>query len=141
MHSMAKQSRAKGIIIAYIVTAVRAISQFFLTSVYLRKLGYEDYGFYQYVSSIASYAIILDFGISSVVNKFTIDYRENNDQRGVENSLFLCLMMTIIAVALIGIAGIVVVNNAPSIFGDLSNSQLILARKLLVILIALIVKI
>ena len=73
---MAKQSRTKGIIISYIVTAFRAFSQFFLTSVYLKKLGFEDYGFYQYVYSIASYAIILDFGISSVVNKFTIEFRE-----------------------------------------------------------------
>ena len=136
---MGKQSRTKGIIISYAVTAFRAISQFFLTHIYLERLGFDDYGFYQYVYSIASYAIILDFGISSVVNKFTIEYREKGDKQGVENALFLTLMMTFVAVFVIGFAGLVIVGFAPYIFGKLTADQLVLARKLLIIIILYIV--
>lgn len=136
---MARQSRTKGIIISYCVTAFRAFSQFFLTSVYLKRLGFENYGFYQYVYSIASYAIILDFGISAVVNKFTIEFREKKDDKGVQNALFLCLMMTLCAVVVIALVGLVIVGFASHIFGELSNEKLVLARRLLVIIILYIV--
>ena len=77
---MKRQSRVKGIAISYVSTAVRTLSKLFLTPIYLRVLGLDDYGFYQYIFSIASYVTILDFGITSVINTFSIKYREEGNE-------------------------------------------------------------
>ena len=74
--------------LSYITTVIRTASRLLLTPLYLRMLGAEEYGFYTYVFSIAVYATILDFGISSVINKFGIEYREKNDKAGEENVMF-----------------------------------------------------
>ena len=77
---MKRQSRVKGITISYISTAVRTLSKLFVTPIYLRVLGLDDYGFYQYIFSIASYVTILDFGITSVINTFSIKYKEDGNK-------------------------------------------------------------
>lgn len=132
---MAKQSRTRGIAISYIVTAVRSLSQFFLTALYIRKLGVDGYGFYQYVYSIACYAIVFDFGISSVVNKYVIEFREKNDNNGVENVLFFSLLLTIFSVLTIASIGGLIIYFIPQIFGALSEIKYNLAKKLLLIII------
>ena len=133
---MMSQSRVKGIVISYITTIVRTLSKLLLTPLYLKVLGLDGYGFYQYVFSIASYATILDFGISSVINTFSIKHRENNDNDGVENVMFYSLMFTFGAVALIAIAGAVVTICAPTIFGTAAVGREELTRKLLVLIIS-----
>ena len=92
------QSRSKGIVLSYCVTVIRALAQFLLTSLYVKSMGLTDYGFYQYIYSIASYAIILDFGISSVVNKNVVEKISAGDRNGVENVLYYCAMLTIVIV-------------------------------------------
>ena len=132
---MKNESRAKGVMLSYITTAVRTVSRLLLTPLYLRFLGVEEYGFYQYVFSIAVYATILDFGISSVINKFGIECRERNDKAGEENVMFYTLVFAAGAVCLIGLMGLVVGIAAPTIFGETVVNRLALTRWLLVFMI------
>ena len=132
---MRNESRAKGVMLSYITTVVRTVSRLLLTPLYLHFLGVEEYGFYQYVFSIAVYATILDFGISSVINKFGIEYRERNDKAGEENVMFYTLVFAAGAVCLIGLMGIVVGIAAPVIFGEAVANRLTLTRWLLVFMI------
>ena len=132
---MKTQSRVKGIAISYITTIVRTLSKLLLTPIFLKVLGLDDYGFYQYVFSIASYATILDFGISSVVNTFSIKHREKGDKDGVENVMFYALMFSVGAAFLIVIGGLAITIGAPSIFGDAVAHRIVLTRQLLVIII------
>lgn len=128
---MKKQSRVKGIAISYITTIVRTLSKFLLTPLYLKILGFDDYGFYQYVFSIASYATILDFGISSVVNTFSIRYREKGDTDGVENVLFYALMFSAFSAIVLLLGGMALIIWAPQIFGEVVDNRLFLTRELL----------
>lgn len=133
---MKSQSRVKGVVISYITTIVRTLSRLVLTPLYLQVLGLEEYGFYQYVFSIASYATILDFGISSVVNKFSIEYREKGDSDGVENVMFYALLFSVGAAVLIVIAGLVISAGTPFIFGEAVTGRIPLTRQLLLFMIA-----
>lgn len=132
---MKNESRAKGVMLSYITTAIRTVSRLLLTPLYLRFLGVEEYGFYQYVFSIAAYATILDFGISAVINKFGIEYREKKDKAGEENVMFYTLVFAVGAVCLIGLMGLVVGFAAPAIFGEAVANRLALTRWLLVFMI------
>ena len=132
---MKTQSRLKGIFLSYGVTAARSITQLLLTSLYIKKLGLDGYGFYQYIYSIASCAIIFDFGISSVVNKYYIEYREQGKQREMENSLFYCLLLSVAGVLLILGLGSVAFFGAGAIFDTASPDQTLLAKKLLVFIV------
>ncbi len=132
---MIGQSRVKGIAISYITTIVRTLSKLLLTPLYLKILGLDDYGFYQYVFSVASYATILDFGISSVVNTFSIKHREEGDTEGVENVLFYAFMFSCGAALLIIIGGAVITIGAPGIFGEAVMHRITLTRQMLVIII------
>lgn len=133
---MNKQSRIKGIAISYVTTLVRTLSKFLMTPLYLHVLGLDEYGFYQYVFSVASYATILDLGISSVVNTFSIKYKENNDGEGVENVMFFALMFTLGAAAVIILAGTVITIGAPVVFGEKIVGKIGLTRRLLVFIVA-----
>ncbi len=131
---MNKQSRVKGIAISYLSAAVRSVSKLVMTPLYLKILGMDDYGFYQYVFSVACYAIILDFGISSVVNMFSIRHREKGDQEGVENVMFYALMFCIGSALLIALGCAVITIWAPEVFGDAVAGRIPLTRQLLVLI-------
>jgi len=133
---MKTQSRVFGIVISYLSTIVRTLSKLFLTPLYLRILGLDDYGFYQYVFSIASYATILDFGISSVVNTFAIKNREEGNIEGVENVMFYAFMFSLGAALLIVVCGLIISICAPSIFGEAVLHRLVVARIMLGFIIA-----
>ena len=133
---MKRQSRVTGIAISYVSTAVRTLSKLFLTPIYLRVLGLDDYGFYQYVFSIAAYIAILDFGISSVINTFSIKYREAGDEKGVENVMFYILIFTCTAALAIVAFGIVVIIEARGIFGAAIDGRISLTRRLFALMIS-----
>lgn len=133
---MRKQSRAKGIAISYVSTAVRTLSKVLMTPLYLYALGLDLYGYYQYIFSIASYVTILDFGISSVINTFSIKYKEKGDQDGVENVMFYTLVFSVLAALVIAIFGLVIIVGAPIIFGAQVEGRIGLTRILLVLMIS-----
>ena len=133
---MKRQSRVKGIAISYISTAVRTLSKLFLTPIYLRVLGLDDYGFYQYIFSIASYVTILDFGITSVINTFSIKYKEDGNKEGVENVMFYTLVFSCLAALVIAAFGAVIIIGAPTVFGSSIDGRVGLTRKLLILMIS-----
>ena len=133
---MKRQSRVKGIAISYISTGVRTLSKLFLTPIYLRVLGLDEYGFYQYIFAIASYVIILDFGITSVINTFSIKYKEEGNKKGVENVMFYTLVFSCLAALVIAAFGAVIIIGAPFVFGVPIAGRIGLTRKLLVLMIS-----
>lgn len=133
---MKRQSRVKGIIISYISTAVRTFSKLLLTPIYLYILGLDDYGFYQYIFSIASYVTILDFGITSVINTFSIKYKEEGNKEGVENVMFYTLIFSCLAALVIAAFGAVIIIEAPTVFGATIDGRIDLTRKLLLLMIS-----
>ena len=132
---MKTQSRVVGIGLSYLTTLVRTLSKLLLTPLYIKLLGLDDYGFYQYVFSVASYATILDFGISSVVNTFAIKNREEGNIKGVENVMFYAFVFSLGAALLIVLAGLVIIIGAPFIFGEAVQQRLGVARIMLAIII------
>lgn len=131
---MLGQSRNKGIAISYLITVVRALSKILLIPLYLKLLGEADYGFYQYIFSVASYAVILDFGISSVVNTFSIKKREQGDTKGVENVMFYALMFSIFSSVVLLIGGLALIVFAPQIFGATVANRIALTNKMLILI-------
>ena len=133
---MGQQSRVKGIAISYVATAVRTLIKLCLTPLYLKILGLDEYGFYEYVFSIASYVVVLDFGITAVINAFAIKYKEKGDQKGVENVMFYTFAFSTVSAIIIAIFGAVIIIGAPQIFGDAVAGRITLTRELLVLMIS-----
>lgn len=132
---MKRQSRVKGIAISYVSIAVRTLLKLFLIPIYLRVLGLDDFGFYQYIFSVACYVTVLDFGITLVINTFAIKYKEEGNREGVENVMFYTLAFTCLLALVIAVFGMVITIEAPTVFGATINGRVDLARKLLVIMI------
>ena len=132
---MKKQSRIKGVVISYASTAIRTLSRLLLTPIYLRVLGLSDYGFYQYIFSIASYVTVLDFGITAVINTFSIKHKEAGNDNGVENVMFYTFVFSMLSALIIVAFGVVVIIGAPTIFGDAIDGRIELTRQLLVLMI------
>lgn len=126
------QSRRKGILISYMVLVLKTLFRFLLTYLYLRILGAEEYGFYQYIYAIASYATILDFGVSSVINKFGIEYKQKGDLNGYKNILFYCISITAVASIVIVIMALVISHNIINVYGSMSSSHLVLAKGIII---------
>jgi len=103
--------RLKGVAISYCVTAVNLLANLLLVPLYLKRFGIDLYGLYQYIYSIAQYAVILDFGISSVMTKFIKEFDLRKDEKSKENIAFYSLIIVLIAFSLILIATVVVGFN------------------------------
>ncbi len=62
-------TRSRGIALAYAYTLLNMVCGLFLSSFLLRMLGDEEFGLYQTVSAFASYMVLLEFGIGTVMSR------------------------------------------------------------------------
>lgn len=62
-------TRSKGIALAYAYTFLNMVCGLFLSSFLLRMLGDQEFGLYQTVSAFASYMVLLEFGIGTVMSR------------------------------------------------------------------------
>ena len=117
-------SKKTGILLSYCHLAIQTISTMVLTSVFVRMLGVDEYGFYQMIYSVANYILILDLGISATMVRFISEYRALGDRKREEN--FAAHMMIIIGIILVVVVcvGSIVNHNLGNMYSSLSSSDL-----------------
>ncbi len=131
-----KRERIKGIVISYGVTIVNLLANLLLVPRYLKVFGVDLYGLYQYVYSIAQYAVILDFGISSVMTKFIREFDLRKDEDAKENVAFYGLIIILVAFFLIVIVTIAMaISMDTTLLNDRPAEQQELAHILLVFIV------
>lgn len=81
-----KNPIVKGAIISYVSIFLNIAITFFYTPWMIRKIGVSDYGLYTLIISFISY-FILDFGLSSAIQRFIAKYRAEGDEQKVSNMI------------------------------------------------------
>lgn len=131
-----KQSRNLGIIVSYLVTVLGSIINFLMIPVYLKNCGFEGYGFFQYIYSIASFATILDFGVGNVLCRYITEYKESGNEIEKENvvcyGFFFVVLLALVVVAV----AFFVFPNIELVFGKMMPEKISLAQTLLILLAA-----
>lgn len=130
------QTRNNAILIGYATITISALSGVLLIPFYLKHLGINDFGFYQYVYAIAQYAIVLDFGISTVMVRYLTEFKAKDDRRGEENYAMQCLLMVLACVVLICAAGVVLGLHITTIIGDRPQREIDIAVQLFWLILA-----
>jgi O-antigen/teichoic acid export membrane protein len=133
------KSKKLGMIVSYIMILANSLSSIILVPFYLRYLGVEGYGFYQMIYSVASYILVLDFGISTTMVRFITEYRVKKDEKGARNFAGHCAVIVAILSTLIAIIGIVVSFFIGDIYGTLTPDKVVLGQKMFRLMIIVLV--
>lgn len=134
--SIRPQSKTVGVALSYATIVVNVLSTLIMTSIYLSFYGQDMYGLYQYIYSIAQYALVLDLGLSSVIVRHVGLYAVEGNHKGVENVLFYCLSLTVLSSIAIVIIGFLLYFNISFFLEDRPTVQYGISYILLVIMIA-----
>lgn len=127
-------SRKLGVILSYIYMFFEVLSTLLLTPIIINTLGVAEYGVYKLIASISSYLLLLDLGIGNSVIRYIAKFKENNDIENSEKYLGVCIIFYSFISLLVLIIGGVLITNLHKIFmNGLTNSEIILGKKLLLI--------
>ena len=138
MHSIIT-SKKVGIVASYLMIACNTVSSIVLVPFYLKFLGVDGYGFYQMIYSVASYILILDFGIGTTMVRFLTEYRVKNDEKGVQNFAAHCGLFVLIINVVIIVIGIVLSFKIGDIYPSLTPDKIVLGTKMFRLMIAVLV--
>ena len=83
---ISKSPIAKGAIISYVSIFLNIAISFFYTPWMIRQIGVSDYGLFTLILSFISY-FIMDFGLSSAIQRFIAKYRAEGDEEKVSKML------------------------------------------------------
>ena len=106
------------------------VVMFFITSKMVRALGVDDFGLWSLVISVAGFFILLDFGFTSGVVKFTSESKGRGDTER-RNQLISTLGVVYIIIGLIALAGVGVLSLFFNSLFSIPESQQIKAQYLL----------
>jgi len=127
--------RKYGAILSYISLFLGNAVGLLFTPFMLRMLGQAEYGLYKLVCSSVVYLSILDLGLGNAVVRYISKYRTLKDKKSEENFLALILIFYSIIAAIVVIAGVILCNYLPQIFGkSLTVDELAKAKIMFIIL-------
>lgn len=133
------KSKKVGIVFSYILIACNTLSNIILVPFYLKFLGIDGYGFYQMIYSVASYIMILDFGIGTTMVRFITEHRTKKDNIKEQNFAAHCLIIVIILSITIVVVGIILSNFLGNIYSILTEEKVELGKKLFLLMLSVLV--
>lgn len=125
----------KGAILSYLSMFASIMVGLLYTPIMIRLLGQSEYGLYAMIGSLAAYFSILDLGLGNAIVRYTSRNRAigNKKIESKLNGMFL-LLYSIIGILTIFVGGIFY-NYIDELFATgLSNSELIKAKIMVIIL-------
>lgn len=136
MKLMKKNEVHAGVILSYIQIFVTFIGTFLFTPILLSGLGQQEYGLYQLIGSFVGYLAILDLGFSAAIIRYVAKYQAEDDKKGQENFLAMCLIIYGLLSILIVAVGFVLYGNIEIIFkNSLSTVEISKAKQMFLMLI------
>ncbi len=126
-----------GALLSYLLIGLSSFISILYTPIMLRLLGQSEYGLYSLVASVVAYLGLFNFGFGSAYIKYFSVYKATNDNDGLArlNGMFLIIFSALGAVAVA--AGLVLVVNSDSVFGnELTVVELAKAKILMAIMVA-----
>lgn len=133
------KSKKLGMLTSYIMILANSLSSIILVPFYLKYLGVDGYGFYQMIYSVASYILVLDFGISTTMVRFITEYKVKKDERGAQNFAGHCALLVVILSILMIAVGIFLSFFIGDIYKTLTPEKVDLAKRMFRLMIIVLV--
>ena len=134
MKNQNNQLRA-GVYLSYINLLLGSLIPMFYTPIMLRLLGEAEHGLYSLANSAVGYLSLLSFGFGSTILRYLSKYRAENNKAAVQRTFgfFLVLYSSLAALVLLG--GLILAENATSIFNrSLSVHELQKIKTLIIVM-------
>lgn len=131
-------SKKFAVIISYISLIVHTLSNLVLTPLYLNYLGLDQYGLYQMIYTVASYILILDFGINNAMVRYISKYHATNDYESEKNFSAHCLITVVTIIILMLVAGLVMNALLLDIYPTITTEEADVAHHLMLIMLLVI---
>ena len=140
MSSLQKLATSKklAVIITYISLIVHTLSNLVLTPLYLNYLGLDQYGLYQMIYTVASYILILDFGINTAMVRYVSKYHAVNDYESEKNFSAHCLITVVAIIVLMVAAGLIMNMFLLDIYPTITAEEADVAHQLMLIMLLVI---
>ncbi|MBR6737915.1 MAG: polysaccharide biosynthesis C-terminal domain-containing protein [Clostridia bacterium] len=129
-------NRKIGVILSYVMMIFEILSTLLLTPYILSSLGQAEFGVYKLSSSITSYLLLLDLGVSNAVVRYVAKFRANNQLEENQKFLGVAIIYYLIIALITLILGVVLYFLFPTIFAvGLNQEEIKLGQQLLIITI------
>lgn len=140
MSSLQKLATSKklAVVITYISLIVHTLSNLVLTPLYLNYLGLDQYGLYQMIYTVASYILILDFGINTAMVRYISKYHATNDYESEKNFSAHCLITVVTIIVLMVASGLIMNAFLLDIYPTITAEEADVAHQLMLIMLLVI---
>ena len=131
-------SKKLAVVITYISLIVHTLSNLVLTPLYLNYLGLDQYGLYQMIYTVASYILILDFGIKTAMVRYISKYHAVSDYESEKNFSAHCLITVVTIIVLMVSAGLIMNAFLLDIYPTITAEEADVAHQLMLIMLLVI---
>ena len=130
-----KKQISGGIVLSFFSQIITIVVGLVYTPIMIRALGQNEYGLYQLVSSVVNYLNLMNLGFNGAYIRYYVIAKGKNDEKEVSNvnGLFMKVFLTITVLCLL--AGVVLFFHVGIFGSQLTASDYVIARKLLVIMV------
>lgn len=128
--------KVKALLLSYLTIAVQIIINIFITPFLIKAMGINEYGLYETINSFGTTFLVINFGISAIVSRYIVKYKQKNDKRSLENFLYMSCIISFCIFILIILIGVIAINFIPQIYeNSLDISQLDKAKYMFIFII------
>lgn len=125
-----------GVMLSYALMLFNVIYGLISTPFILSYVGESSYGVYKAVLSISASMAIMDFGLGTTLTRYMAKYNAENNLKQANNFAGMVFGQYVLLACLVALVGTVLFFLLNKIYGaTFSDTQLILAKKLLVFLV------
>ncbi|MET1109720.1 lipopolysaccharide biosynthesis protein [Enterococcus faecium] len=128
--------RKYGAALSYLNIIIKNAVTFLYTPFLLNTVGQADYGLFQMTNSVVMSLSLLSMGFSSAYVKFYMEYKVQDNKKAMKklNGLYILLFSIIGLFAVV--IGLILALNTTTLFGNsLTESEIILTKKLMIVLV------
>lgn len=128
---MASQIR-RGAVLSYTSVAFNALSGLLYTPWMVSTIGSDHYGLYTLAMSVIN-IFVMDFGLGDAVSRYLSKYYAESDERAANEFVGLVLNMYCVISVVLFVILLVVYFNVDTIYASLSTDQLVVFKRLFVV--------
>ena len=134
---MIKHEVKWGAVLSYALIIINAVYGFIITPYIISSIGRPEYGVYKTISSLSSSLLVLDLGLGGTVMRYVAKYKSENKKDKIASFVSMAFIEGIIIIGVLAIVCGVIYTSLPKVYGaGLNASEIILAKKLFIILSA-----
>ena len=130
-----KKQISGGIVLSFFSQIITIIVGLVYTPIMIRALGQSEYGLYQLVLSVVNYLNLMNLGFNGAYIRYYVLAKSKNDDEEVANVNGLFMKVFLVIATLCLCAGVFLYFNIRILGTQLTSSDYVIAKKLLIIMV------